>query len=91
MGQIQKCYVCNGIGLLVEGRIVVSTDHSDGQIAFISQCPRCKRFICTKHCEKLDLSDKGKKSFFLFRSRRPTTLTACCPFDAGVILGDKEL
>lgn len=81
MGQVQNCYVCGTGGLLVEDRIEVAPGDGASGPVFIGQCPRCHRFICSRHGEPLDLS--GKRRWF----RRPRTLTVCCPFDPDVPLG----
>jgi hypothetical protein len=90
MSQTQSCYVCGATGLLVEGRIFIAKD--TGGPVLIGECPRCRRFICSQHGEKLDLSgQKKKKSFFGLGSRRePESFTVCCPFDPGIALGDPD-
>jgi hypothetical protein len=89
MSQTQQCYVCGAAGLLVEGRVYVTAESQAGPV-LIAQCPRCKRFICSLHGEKLDLSAQPKKSLFSFGAKRPINLTVCCPFDPGVALGDPD-
>jgi len=90
MSQTQHCYVCGAAGLLVEGRIYVTEETPSGPV-FIAQCPRCKRFICSRHGEKIDLSVQPKKSLFSFGAKKaPVNLTVCCPFDPGVALGDPD-
>ena len=81
MGQIQNCYVCGSGGLLVEDRIQVAPGGGAGPV-FIGQCPRCHRFICSRHGELLDLSGKRRWPW-----QRPRTVTVCCPFDPDVPLG----
>ena len=86
MGQIQTCYVCGEGGLLVDTQIYVSVEE-DGPV-MLGQCPRCHRFICTQHGEKLGAAGEEKKSWFSFgRGKMPTTRVVGCPFDPGVPLG----
>jgi hypothetical protein len=90
MSQTQKCHVCGDAGLLVEGRVYVTGEAAAGP-ALIARCPRCKRFICSRHGEKLDLSTPEKRPLFSFGGKKaPASLTVCCPFDPGVPLGDPE-
>lgn len=89
MSQTQNCYVCGVSGLLVEGRIPVTGGMPSGLLS-IAQCPRCKRFICDRHGEKLALSAGSARSLFSFGAKKPAGLTLCCPFDPGVALGDPD-
>lgn len=90
MSQTQHCYVCGASGLLVEGRVFVTEGQPPGPV-FVARCPRCKRFVCSKHGEKLDLSAPEKKGLFgLGGKKGPVNLTVCCPFDPGVPLGDPD-
>lgn len=90
MSQTQSCYVCGATGLLVEGRVFAAKDTTGGPV-FIGECPRCRRFICNRHGEKLDLSPPQKRSFFGLGGRKePGRFTVCCPFDPGVALGDPD-
>ena len=90
MSQTQRCYVCGAAGLLVEGRVYVQENQPPGPV-FIARCPRCKRFVCSQHGEKLDLSATEKKGLFGFGGKKaPANLTVCCPFDPGVALGDPD-
>jgi hypothetical protein len=88
MGQTQSCYVCGGEGFLADGRIFLDAGGDEGP-RFIGQCPRCQRFICTRHCEKLDPAGGKGKSWLPFGRSKPATVVACCPFDPGTALGDR--
>ncbi|HEV8600554.1 MAG TPA: hypothetical protein VGQ69_14435 [Gemmatimonadales bacterium] len=84
MGQLQSCFVCGSRGLLVEDRIqVTAAANAAGGPTLIGQCPRCHRFICSRHGELLDLSGKRR---WPWQGSRP--LTVCCPFDPDTPLGD---
>jgi len=88
MGQTQSCYVCGAWDDLVVSRISVrASDRYPPRV--VGQCPRCRRFICSDHGEKLDLAPR--KFWKLFASGKETVLTVCCPFDPGVPLGDDSV
>jgi hypothetical protein len=76
----QHCYVCGRPATLVTERILVQTGGSLHRL--VGECPKCRRFICVEHAELLDLG--GKRSWF---RRKPSLLTACCPFDPDTPLG----
>ena len=76
----QTCFVCGAAGILAEDHILLPP--GDRGAHLIGQCPRCHRFICSRHAELLDLG--GRRGWF---SRKPKMLTACCPFDPEVPLG----
>ena len=63
MGQTQCCYVCGTWDELVVSRISVQANDSYPP-RMVGQCPRCRRFICTDHGEKLDLSPRKFWRFF---------------------------
>lgn len=88
MGQTQLCYVCGATGILSEGRIFLDPAGHQG-VRFIGECPRCQRFICDRHCEPVDVTGEGG-SWLSFLRSKPRALAACCPFDPGTILGDKD-
>jgi hypothetical protein len=85
MSQTQRCDVCGRRAMLVEGLIQVRPGDDLGEPLLIGQCPRCHRFLCSRHGEPLDPHG---------RRRRPVLgrglLTLCCPFDPGVPLGGEE-
>jgi hypothetical protein len=89
MRQTQQCHVCGTVGFLVEGRIQMDSE-APAESVLVAQCPRCKRFICSRHGEKLALSAGPKSSIFSFGTKKPAALTVCCPFDPGVALGDPD-
>lgn len=88
MSQTQQCYVCGASGLLVDSRIYV--DAAEESTLLLGQCPRCRRYICSRHGEKLHLSEEGRKSWFSLSRRQWTSLVLCCPFDPGVALNDQD-
>ena len=90
MTQTQTCYVCGGQGLLADSPIYVGPDDGGG-ISMIGQCPRCNRFICSRHGEKLDLTRERKSTWFPVRRHKAGVLVLCCPFDPGVALNDEDL
>ncbi len=87
MSQIQECYVCGKRGLLVESHIQVGLSEAEmtGPL-MIGHCPRCQRFICSRHGEKLDPA-KLRGSWLTKFFRRSSVRVVCCPFDPGVPLG----
>lgn len=75
MKQTQKCFVCGVEGLVTESEIRISeADPLGTDPLFVARCPLCKRFICSKHGEKLP---SGKHQISLIG----------CPFDMGIPLG----
>lgn len=83
MKQTQKCFVCGVEGLVVDSEIRISDDSSfEFEPLFIAQCPLCKRFICSKHSERL--SQESSRSFLRPKS---AIVIAGCPFDPGIPLG----
>jgi hypothetical protein len=87
VSETQRCYVCGQWDTLVDARVVVkSNDKYFDRV--VAQCPRCFRFICSDHGEKLDLS--GRKSWLSFDRAKGGDVTICCPFDPGVPLGDQS-
>jgi hypothetical protein len=79
---VQKCDVCGDAGYLEDGPIVVTED--DEGPPSIGQCRRCRRFICSRHAEPLDLQARPRR---WFGKPSPGPRTLCCPFDRGVLLG----
>ncbi len=86
MQETQCCYVCGQWDRLVVERVRVKAD-ADSSDRVVVQCPRCFRFICSNHSEKLDVSKSRRWWRF---GHRQKLLTLCCPFDPGVSLGNGE-
>jgi hypothetical protein len=87
MDETQRCYVCGEWDELVNSRVQVKAP--DSYISrVVAQCPRCLRFICSDHSERLDLAPKTKSSWFGLKRQEAGELTLCCPFDPCVPLGD---
>jgi hypothetical protein len=80
MGQTQQCHVCERSGVIVTGHLYC--DPGDAAILLVGQCPRCRRFICADHAEKLSVT-RG-------RFARTGLSLAQCPFDPDVPLGNAE-
>lgn len=76
--------MCDVIGLLTDGPLP-AVDASIDLTPLVAQCPRCRRYICTRHAEpvKVHLSEGG----WLPRLLGLKTRCLCCPFDPGVALG----
>ena len=84
MSETQRCYVCGEWSPLADERVSVNAgSRESGRV--VAQCPRCFRFICTRHSENLDLTRRA--ALFSFGRRATGNLVACCPFDPGVPLG----
>ncbi len=89
MSQTQHCSVCGAAGTLVEGRVHGRGDAADGTL-LVARCPRCKRFVCGRHGEWLDLSPQARGAHLARGTVPAAEPTLCCPFDPGVALGDPE-
>lgn len=89
MSETQRCYVCGEWDDLVDVRVLIKSNDPYPQ-RVVAQCPRCLRFICSEHGEKLDLSGQKSKSWFGLGKPKETDLTVCCPFDPGIPLGDRS-
>jgi hypothetical protein len=86
MRPVQNCHVCGTAGYLVDGRIVVTGEEGQGPPS-VGQCPRCLRFVCSRHGEPLAITGGERRG--LLRRSPSGPMTICCPFDRGVPLGGR--